>query len=363
MLKSKILNFYIFKEFIRLSTNVTLVFTGLILVLNMFDEINFFKESNVDFYFPIFMSLMKLPSILYKVFPFIFLISSIFLFLKIIQSDEIITIKISGISNFKIIFFPVIISFFLGSIIVLGFNPFASMFSHKYYEIKNTFTEDNEYLASITNNGIWIKDNISGKTNIVKANKLIDDKLIEVSIYQFDKDKQPVIRLEAEEANIKNYLWKLKNTKIFTSDLNNEFDLVNDYTFVSNIDLSRLKNIFSNFESVSFWDLKEVKKNYEVLGYSTEEIISEFHRCLSYPFYIMAMTFIAGIIMTNIGYRKGVVFPGFLGILLSVVIYYLNDLSQVMGQTGIISTVQSIWVPTTIILLISVMGSLHVNEK
>ena len=67
--------------------------------------------------------------------------------------------------------------------------------------------------------------------------------------------------------------------------------------------------------------------------------------------------------MTNIGYRKGVVFPGFLGILLSVVIYYLNDLSQVMGQTGIISTVQSIWVPTTIILLISVMGSLHVNEK
>ena len=104
MFKTKVLNYYILKIFLKILLNTSLVFFSLLLIFNLFDEISFFKEMDVNFLFPLLMSCLKTPLVFYKIFPFIFLISSILLFLKIIERDEIITIKVSGISNYKIIY-------------------------------------------------------------------------------------------------------------------------------------------------------------------------------------------------------------------------------------------------------------------
>ena len=112
MLRTNILRKYVFIEYSKLILKITLLFFGLGIIINLFEEINFFKDLEVDFLFPLLMSILKVPSIIYKIFPFIFLISSILLFLKLIQSEEIIPIKIAGISNFKIIFLPTLKLYF-----------------------------------------------------------------------------------------------------------------------------------------------------------------------------------------------------------------------------------------------------------
>ena len=182
MFKTKVLNYYILKIFLKILLKTSLVFFVLLIILNLFDEISFFKEINVNILFPLLMALLKTPLVLYKIFPFIFLISSILLFLKIIERDEIITMKVSGISNYKIILLPTIISFVLGIMIVSIFNPVTSLFTYKYYEIKNHFSNKNDFLAAITENGIWIKDMHLNNTNIIKADRLINNELFDVSI-------------------------------------------------------------------------------------------------------------------------------------------------------------------------------------
>ena len=48
----------------------------------------------------------------------------------------------------------------------------ASNLKYSYLNLKNNYAKDNKYLAVITENGIWIKDQVNEFVNIINANKL-----------------------------------------------------------------------------------------------------------------------------------------------------------------------------------------------
>ena len=54
--------------------------------------------------------------------------------------------------------------------------------------MKGSYELDQDYLAAITVNGIWIKEKNNEKNNIIKASKLENEKLINVTIYEFDNN-------------------------------------------------------------------------------------------------------------------------------------------------------------------------------
>ncbi len=318
MFKLNIFKKYFFIEYSKIILNVTLAFLALGIVLNIFEEVNFFKDHAVGFLLPLSLTFLKVPAMIYKLFPFIFLISSIILFLKFIQSEEINVIKIAGVSNFRIIFFPALISLIFGIFIVTSINTVTSKLTHKYLDIKNEYTKDNDYLAALTENGIWIKDTIDGNTNIIRAKRLSQNNLIDVSIYKFDENNEPQSRIEARKADITSNAWKLSDAKIYYGDTNNFSTYLASHTFASNFDINSIKNIFSNLDAVSFWELNKLKENYKYLGYSTKEIESEFQRALSFPFFLMSMTLLAGAVVMNVKYRGNYLSYVIITIILSV---------------------------------------------
>ena len=149
-----------------------LVFMSLAFVLNIFEEVNFFKDYNVSITLPIFLTLLNIPSVIFDIFPFIFLISAQFTFIKLMEQNEIIVFKNFGLTNFKIIQLFSILSFILGLFIITIYYNFASNLKYSYLSLKNTYAKDNKYLAVITENGIWIKDEINTQINIINANKI-----------------------------------------------------------------------------------------------------------------------------------------------------------------------------------------------
>ena len=60
----------------------------------------------------------------------------------------------------------------IGILLILGFYSFSSKLKSHYLEIKNNFTTDNKYLAVITNNGFWIKDEINETVSITNAEQI-----------------------------------------------------------------------------------------------------------------------------------------------------------------------------------------------
>ena len=363
MFRFNIFKKYFFIEYSKIVLNVTLAFLALGIILNLFEEVNFFKDHAVGFLLPLSLTFLKVPSLIYKLFPFIFLISSIILFLNFVQSEEVIAIKIAGISNFRIIFFPAIISLIFGIIIVTGINTVTAKLTHKYLDIKNEYTPDNDYLAALTENGIWIKDKIEGNTNIIRAKKLSQNDLIDVSIYKFDENNKPQVRIEARKADVSSNEWQLSDAIIYYGVTNNLSTYLASHSFVSNFEINSIKNIFSNLDAVSFWELNKLKENYKYLGYSTKEIESEFQRALSFPLFLMSMTLLAGAVVMKIKYRGNYLAYVIIAIILSVIIFYLNDFSRALGETERISLIMSVWTPLSIVMIISSIGMIRVNEQ
>ena len=69
---------YLLKKFLKKVFLISGIFFILILIINLIEEANFLKESDANFITPVLLSSLNAPSLLYEMFPFIFLISTQF---------------------------------------------------------------------------------------------------------------------------------------------------------------------------------------------------------------------------------------------------------------------------------------------
>ena len=86
-------------------------------------------------------------------------------------------------------------------------------------------------------------------------------------------------------------------------------------------------------------------------------------RSLSYPFFLMCMTLLAGVIVMNVKFRGNYLIYIFISIVLSVIIFYLNDFSKALGETDQISLSMSVWTPVFLVFIASAIGMIYVNQK
>ena len=210
---NKIINKYLIKKFSKNFLITILVFLSLGIILNLFEEIEFFKSLNLSFTIPIILSLSYVPTLILELLPFIVFLSSMVCFLYLRSSKDLLSIKVFGYSNIKVILILSFFSFALGLFFLLAVNPITSVLV-KYYETeKAQYSKDVDHLISINKNGVWIKEIDSKGFKIINARKLNNESLENVSIYVFE-DKELKERLEAKSALIRNNPWQIKDVYI-----------------------------------------------------------------------------------------------------------------------------------------------------
>jgi len=363
MLKSLVINKYISKDFLKIIVTIVFAFSCLSTVTSLFEEINFFKETNVGILLPLFMSVLMIPNLIYTLFPFIIFLSAVWLFLKLIQSDEIIAIKTSGRSNISIIIIPCIVAFFLGTLVITAFSPLTSLLVEKYENIKGNYSKDKEYLAAITANGIWIKEKREDVISIVRSSNLKDDYLMNVSIYQYDLDHNFVSRIEAKSAYIKTTAWILKNVRQYRRDENIKVNVTEEIIYNSLYDIAKIRTLYSNLDTVSFWGIKNQIQILKDRGYSTSEMQAKYQKTISFPFFLVSMVLLASVFTLGKTYKKNNWGYVFIAIGSCVFIYFFNDFSLALGKTEKISIGLSVWIPVIVVFLFSFVGLIHINEK
>ena len=349
------------KLYFRYLMTISIVFVCLIFVLNIIEEIKFFDDLNLSFLYPIIFTLLNLPTILFEISPFIFLITTQMFFLELYNRDEIIIFKQYGVRNLDIIKFISFISLIVGILLVLGFYTLSSNLKNNYLIFKNKFTDDNKYLAVINESGLWIKDEVNDYVNIIHAKSIEKNLLKNVSINQMDKDHSLVQSIFAEEIDIINNIWKIENAKIF--NVNGTKIDNREITFKTNFNLEKINNLFSNLSSLNLIQLFEQYNDYKSLGYSTLDIESHIHKITSLPIYLVIMILLGSILMFNTSYNKSKIANLVIGILLSVVIYYVNYFFNLMGINEKVPVILSVWFPFIILILLSGIGLVKINEK
>ena len=357
----KTFELYLIILFLKKILNIFLIFFALIFILNLFEEINFFKNLEVNIFLPVILSSLNAPATIFEIFPFIFLIGTQFFFLDIIDKNELEILKINGLNNLKILRTLFLTSLIFGFILTIIFHSLSSKLKFFYLEAKNSYTKDDKYLAVIKESGLWIKDEINNKILIINADKISKNLLINVSIHEFDDNFKLINLIQSKEIDISKYEWIVLKPLIFNN--NKTIQVEEEYLIETHFDIEKINSLFSNLSSLNLSQLLKLKNDYSSLGNSTREVDIHLHKLYSVPLFLSIMTVFASIIMFNNKRNTSVVFHLILGILSSVIIYYLSYLFSLMGENGKIPIILSIYLPFMVLILIISIGMIKLNEK
>ena len=352
----KVYTIFFINIFIKSLIYVTCVATSLVFILNFLGELDYFQKIEVEYYFTILLALLNSPIFIFDMFPFIFLITAQLFFIKLFNNGELLTFKYSGLKNSKIVIILCTISFITSLLILSIFYNFSSNLKNFYLELKQPFVSDGKYLAVITKNGLWIRDKVGDKTLIINASKIDQNFLINSLITEYDNEFDVTKNIISDKIDISKNDWLIYDAKVYVKNNYTQHEQLN---IVTNFNYERINTLYSNLSSLNVFELFELRKNYIKLNYSITEVELQLIKLITLPIFLVLITLFSALMMLRIKHLSGATIKISLGLLFSVIIYYLNNFFFVLGSTEKLSIYTSVFTP---LLLLGLVNMLMINK-
>ena len=355
---------YLLKNFLKTFLIIVVTFYCFGVILNLFEEVEFFKKSDVNILTPLLLTSIFVPSLIIKLLPFILFISSIWFMVKIRNNKDLLTLKVFGYSNIKIFFILAFTSFLLGWIILFFVNPVTSSLIKYYEKTKSSYARDLDHLVTVNKNGLWIKETLNNKERIITSSNPDTNIISDVKIFELNQNFNLKRKIVAQTANIKSSNWILNDVEIFDfEDGVLKKDLKSNYTIRSIYNYNNIISLFNNSDTFSFLEILINFKSMINKGYNQQFLKESLHSMMTLPFYLFVMTALASILalhtMKSSENYKFII----IGLIISVLIYYFKDLSFALGKTDRIPLILSIWTPVITLSFFTLIGVIQINEK
>ena len=285
---SKILFTYLVSGFAKTILKVLLIFYCFGIILNLFEEIEFFKNLDESILIPLRLTALFIPSMIIKMLPFIIFISSMWFLLHLRNSKDLLNLKTFGYSNFKIFFVLGMTSFIFGWIVLFAINPITSSMM-KYYELtKSQYSRDIDHLFTVNKNGLWIKENSSSGYRIISADETKNNILKNITIFNLDKKYNLRQKIYSASADITNNNWILKDVTIdkFENGLEQKTKM-EEYKIFSTYNHKKIISLYRNFDTMSFLDLILDYNTLKNKGYNKSYLDQNLNSMLALPFFFI----------------------------------------------------------------------------
>ena len=235
----------------------------LVIFINLIELSRVIEKENQSLLNYVYLSFLKIPSIVNETSPFVVIISTAFLFKYLIKNNELIAMRNIGFSIFDI-FQPISIGIFLyGLLILIIVNPINAISEIEYDKYLNNQNE-NMYSIKFSKNNLWIK------------NKNTDEGIYYINIKNFDikemiaKDIE-ILSIQEESREFFHSDNGIIKDKNFVLSNVNRFDILNDKylnhkEFVLNLNFSKESILTSNinYKNIPYYNyinhVKTMKK-------------------------------------------------------------------------------------------------------
>ena len=109
--------------------------------------------------------------------------------------------------------------------------------------------------------------------------------------------------------------------------------------------------------------MHNLSKSYSKIGYSNTDVKVHLNKIYSMPLFYILMTILGFVIINKIKKLNSRFFIIILGIFISVLVYYLNYFSGLLGNKGALPIYLSVWAPLLVLFLICNIGLIKINEN
>jgi len=339
----KIINFYLFTLASKYILINLIIITILVLFLNLLEISRILEKENTTLGFFLLLSLLKLPTIISEIIPFVVILSIAFLFKNLITNNELISIRNMGFSILDI-FKPIAIAIFLfGLFILLFINPLAAKFENNFNNLTSK-KYPNMYSIKFINEGMWIKniseDNNKNYINISKIN--LDNMNAEkIKILNINNKFNKIII--AEKGQIIDKIFKLQNVSILNIN-NDKFEKVEFYNLILNFDKSNIIDSILNFKFIPFYKYKKHVNNLKKFNLHSSEVSLYYLSEILKPIFLVIIGFtvmgFSGKFKRNENFFKVL----FISILIGFLIFLLKEIVTALTTTMEISFIFSYFI-------------------
>ena len=357
----KKINFYLFTLASKYILINLIIITILVLFLNLLEISRILEKVNTTLGFFLLLSLLKLPTIISEIIPFVIILSIAFLFKNLITNNELISIRNMGFSILDI-FKPIAIAIFLfGLFILLFINPLAANFENNF----NTLTSKkypNMYSIKFINEGMWIKniseDNNKNYINISKIN-LDNMNAEEIKILNINNKFNKIII--AEKGEIIDKIFKLQNVSILNIN-NDKFEKVEFYNLILNFDKSNIIDSILNFKFIPFYKYKKHVNNLKKFNLHSSEVSLYYLSEILKPIFLVIIGFtvmgFSGKFKRNENFFKVL----FISILIGFLIFLLKEIVTALTTTMEISFIISYFIIFMFPLIIGLYQMIRIES-
>ena len=367
MKPNSILGRYLTKQLVFNFLAVLVMVVGIIM---LFEVVELLRRTSgryeVSFWFVLKMAFTKLPKSAEMVFPFVVMIAAMATFWKLSKSNEFVIMRAAGVSIWGFLLPVMVTTFVIGMINVGLINPISANLNDLYETMNFRLKTRNPNAVLFSDQGLWIREAIDDdNVMVLQAKSLRQEKedllLRAVTIIEMDRRSQPIRRIEAFAGTLENGFFDFKDVRIFRAGKPTE--IINSLKYKTVLTADRIKENFVEPESISFWDLPQTIRFYEMSGFSALRHQMRYLSLLVSPFLLCAMVLVAAVFALRPNNRRGgIMFLIVGGIATGFTVYFLSQLVYAFGINGDIPIWMAVSAPAIITALISISVLLHLED-
>lgn len=363
------LSLYIAKQFLISALIVFMVFSCLIIIIDVVEILRRSYSSDIDLLTIVQMSILKFPLMGQKLLPFVMLVAGVMAFTKLTKTNELIIARSAGVSVWQFLMPALTAGLGIGILMITILNPLACAMISKFEQIENKYLKEQISSLSVSSSGLWLRQkNDSSKDGFRKGNSIIhatragreEGELYNVIIFVYEEDDKFTQRIDARSAKLENDFWHLKDVVITAP--NEKTKQVKEYFLETELTLEEIHNSLASPETISFWELSGFITTLKEAGFSAVKHQLHWHKILLSPFFYMTMIIIAAIFSLRPPRegKSGLLISG--SIIAGFLIYFLTDLVSALGLSGSIPIFIAAWVPIIITAFVGATLLLHIED-
>lgn len=343
MFKHKIINKFLLHHFISNVGLVLLIVCGIVFAITFIERL----PSNPTALDSLYESWIRLLEYVPLFLPIATFMATLLTSYNLTKSSENIVISGAGLSPYQSslpFFYGTLL---LGIIATSIINPYSVNLSTANLGANN---------LQLIDNTIWLHENTDNGFTTFSAKQIEKNKnnliLKEVLIYDQDSSFKLKSRIKADTVTLSDNLLTIRDANILNSD--GSIQQKKDITIKSNLTPQTVLDRYLQSDQISFWTLPKFIHKMESIGVPMRAHRVQFWTLLFLPLTMLSMT-ILGIAFSQTRQRRTFNFGlkfGF-GIITCFITYFIINMFNAFGTTGIFPPLLSVITPPMIIIAVS----------
>lgn len=308
------------------------------------------------------MSLLKLPTLTTKLFPFAALFGGMLALSRLTRSQELTVARAAGVSVWQFLFPGLAITFLLGAFVVTVYNPLSAAMLARYENIEAKVLRGRSSMLALSPSGLWLREADASGQVVVHALRAAQQgvQLYDTILFYYDSSDRFVKRIDAATAFLENDHWSLQQAVVSYPDRPAEWHPA--MTVPTTLTFDRIQESFASPSTISFWQLSSFINTLESAGFSAVRHRLHFYSLLATPVLLCAMLLIAASFSLRLtrGGGIGLMLAG--GVAVGFLLYFSVELMQPFGLNGTLPAPLAAWAPTIVFAMLGISRLFHLED-